>query len=166
MSDLYRHYKGGRYRGLFYARESSKGPGDGDRVLLFHARESTNGNDEGHAIAVYVSLATGDICAEGPNDGRDRMIYVSLTTGDVRTRDAAEFDSYVETAEGRMKRFAREVTDPRDVKLLRYRPCDHCGHKHYFELSDDDLDECPRCGGELYPIVTIAKGAIDAALKR
>lgn len=41
--DIYRHYKGGRYR------------------VLFEARVSTNGPDEGRLVVVYVSLTTGAI---------------------------------------------------------------------------------------------------------
>jgi hypothetical protein len=57
------------------------------------------------------------------------------------------------------------VTDPRDIPQLQYRPCDHCGHNHYFKLSDDDLENCPKCGGELYSIVTIV-GAESKPLQK
>ncbi len=41
---VYEHYKGGRYR------------------VLFIARNSTNGHNEGQPVIVYVSLTTGSIC--------------------------------------------------------------------------------------------------------
>lgn len=105
MTDLYRHYKGGFYRKLFYARETTAGPleGEGDHVL-FHAKESTNGPGEGMERAVFASRATGDVYMCGPIEGRDRVIYVSLTTGDIRTRAKSEFEGYVNGA----PRFKRE----------------------------------------------------------
>ena len=35
------------------------------------------------------------------------------------------------------------------------RPCHHCGYQHRFTSDTDDLELCPSCGGELYPIVEI-----------
>lgn len=34
------------------------------------------------------------------------------------------------------------------------RPCVHCGCAHVFANHDEDLGDCPRCGGELYPIAS------------
>jgi hypothetical protein len=42
----------------------------------------------------------------------------------------------------------------RDGKI-ETRPCNHCGHVHVFIQPEDDRDNCPDCGGELYPITTV-----------
>lgn len=47
------------------------------------------------------------------------------------------------------------MTDPRDVPKLQYRPCDRCEHRHYFLTDEGDAENCPMCGGELYPIVKV-----------
>jgi hypothetical protein len=51
--------------------------------------------------------------------------------------------------------FRMTKIDTRDVPRLRYRPCDHCGHRHYFLTDEGDADCCVMCEGALYPIVTI-----------
>jgi hypothetical protein len=51
------------------------------------------------------------------------------------------------------------MIDTRDVPRLRYRPCDHCGHRHYFLTDEGDDDSCGMCKGELYPVVTIVASA-------
>jgi hypothetical protein len=51
------------------------------------------------------------------------------------------------------------MIDTRDVPRLRYRPCDHCGHRHYFLTDESDTDCCVMCEGELYPVVTIVSAA-------
>ena len=62
---------------------------------------------------------------------------------------------------------AAKAIDPRDVPLPRIRPCNRCGYEHYFELSAHDLELCPKCGGALYPIVTVvASPTAEAALLR
>lgn len=43
------------------------------------------------------------------------------------------------------------------------RPCNHCGHMHVFVAREDDRETCPKCGGDLYPIVTILTDAGAAA---
>jgi hypothetical protein len=48
--------------------------------------------------------------------------------------------------------------DARDVPQLRYRPCDHCGHRHYFLTDEGDADSCAMCKGALYSITTIVAG--------
>ncbi len=50
------------------------------------------------------------------------------------------------------------MIDARDVPRLRYRPCDHCGHRHYFLTDEGDADHCAMCKGALYPITTIVAG--------
>ena len=51
------------------------------------------------------------------------------------------------------------MIDTRDVPRLRYRPCDHCGHRHYFLTDEGDANRCAMCKGELYPVVTIVASA-------
>jgi len=41
------------------------------------------------------------------------------------------------------------------VPRLQERPCGHCTFKHYFIDNEDDRDDCPKCGGGLYPIVRL-----------
>lgn len=43
------------------------------------------------------------------------------------------------------------------------RPCGQCDHVHVFIDRDDDADECPKCGGVLYPISTIVTEVAAAA---
>ena len=45
--------------------------------------------------------------------------------------------------------------DSRDVPRLTYRPCEHCGHRHYFLTDEGDADNCTACGCELSPVATI-----------
>jgi hypothetical protein len=47
------------------------------------------------------------------------------------------------------------VTDPRDIPKLQMRPCAHCEHRHYFLTDEGDAENCPSCGNDLYPIVTL-----------
>ncbi len=43
-------------------------------------------------------------------------------------------------------------------KIIRQeRPCNGCGHVHCFVDNSADLEDCPKCGGELYPIVTVIR---------
>lgn len=56
------------------------------------------------------------------------------------------------------------MTDPRDVPRLQYRPCDHCEHRHYFLTDEGDAENCPMCGGELYPSTRLVEPFPDVLL--
>lgn len=45
------------------------------------------------------------------------------------------------------------------------RPCGQCDHVHVFFGRDDDANECPKCGGVLYPISTIVTEVAVAATR-
>jgi hypothetical protein len=51
-------------------------------------------------------------------------------------------------------RHAASIRQSMDRRLKR-RPCIHCGRKHEFRDWNDDLDKCPACGEELYPVVAV-----------
>lgn len=45
------------------------------------------------------------------------------------------------------------------------RPCGQCDYVHVFIDWDDDADDCPKCGCDLYPVATIITEVVAAAAR-